>query len=81
MLQATVQLYKNAYSGLSNSVWWLSLVVFVNRFGTMVIPFLTVYLTDIGFRELLDLAQSSEVTSEVDLRIDTGISISRYSVY
>ena len=49
MLQSTLLLYKNAYSGLSNSVWWLSLVVLVNRIGTMVVLFLTVYLTDIGY--------------------------------
>jgi predicted MFS family arabinose efflux permease len=45
MLQASVQLYKNAYSGIPRPVWWLALVMFVNRSGTMVIPFLTVYLT------------------------------------
>lgn len=49
MLQATIQLYRNAYSGLSNSVWWLALVIFINRSGTMVIPFLTVYLTEKGY--------------------------------
>ena len=49
MLQASVQLYKNAYQGLSRPIWWLSLVMFVNRSGTMVIPFLTVYLTDKGY--------------------------------
>lgn len=45
MLQASVRLYKNAYSGIPRPVWWLALVMFVNRCGTMVIPFLTVYLT------------------------------------
>src|SRR5579875_2431659 len=45
MLQASIQLYKNAYSGLSRLMWWLALVIFINRSGTMVIPFLTVYLT------------------------------------
>ena len=45
MLQASVQLYKNAYSGIPRPVWWLGLVMFVNRCGTMVIPFMTVYLT------------------------------------
>ncbi|GAA4731140.1 MDR family MFS transporter [Flavisolibacter ginsenosidimutans] len=45
MLQAPAQLYKNAYSGIPRPVWWLGLVMFVNRCGTMVIPFLTVYLT------------------------------------
>ncbi len=45
MWQASIQLYKNAYSGIPRPVWWLALVMFVNRCGTMVIPFLTVYLT------------------------------------
>ena len=49
MLGASVQLYRNAYSGLSKEIWWLSLVTFINRCGTMVIPFLTVYLTDRGY--------------------------------
>lgn len=49
MLRASVQLYKNAYTGLSPQVWWLSLVIFINRTGTMVIPFLTVYLMQKGF--------------------------------
>jgi predicted MFS family arabinose efflux permease len=45
MLRSSLALYRNAYSGLSAPVWWLGLVLFVNRSGTMVIPFLTVYLT------------------------------------
>lgn len=49
MLNATINLYKAAYSGLSRPVWWLALVIFINRSGTMVIPFLMVYLTGIGF--------------------------------
>jgi predicted MFS family arabinose efflux permease len=49
MLQASLQLYRNAYSGLSKPMWWLALVIFVNRAGTMVIPFLTVYLTHRGY--------------------------------
>jgi predicted MFS family arabinose efflux permease len=42
-------LYKNAYSGLSRPTWLLSLVMLVNRSGTMVLPFMTIYLTGIGF--------------------------------
>ena len=38
-------LYKNAYSGLSPATWWLSVVMLVNRSGTMVLPFMTLYLT------------------------------------
>jgi len=49
MLQASLQLYRKAYSGLSRQMWWLALVMFINRSGTMVIPFLTVYLTSKGY--------------------------------
>src|SRR6201986_653017 len=37
------QLYKKAYSGLSRNSWYLCLVMLVNRSGTMVIPFMTIY--------------------------------------
>ncbi len=45
MFRQTLQLYKNAYSGLTPSIWMQALVLLLNRSGTMVIPFLTVYLT------------------------------------
>jgi predicted MFS family arabinose efflux permease len=45
MLTTTVQTYRNAYSGLSRSTWLLSLVMLINRSGTMVVPFMTLYLT------------------------------------
>lgn len=45
MLNSTIQLYKNAYSGLSRNSWYLSFVMLVNRSGTMVIPFMTIYCT------------------------------------
>jgi predicted MFS family arabinose efflux permease len=45
MLTRTLALYRNAYSGLSRSTWLLSSVLLVNRSGTMVIPFMTIYLT------------------------------------
>lgn len=40
-----IGLYTKAYSGLSPATWWLSLVMLINRSGTMVIPFMTLYLT------------------------------------
>ncbi|QKJ30072.1 MFS transporter [Mucilaginibacter mali] len=40
-----IQLYKQAYSGLSINSWYLSLVILINRSGTMVIPFMTIYCT------------------------------------
>src|SRR5258706_11244487 len=45
MLSATASLYKNAFHGLSRNTWFLSLVMLVNRSGTMVIPFMTMYCT------------------------------------
>ncbi len=46
MITRTIDLYKNAYTGLSRETWWLSLVMLINRSGTMVVPFLGLYLTD-----------------------------------
>lgn len=40
-----VSLFRNAFGGLSRQVWLLAIVMFINRSGTMVIAFLTVYLT------------------------------------
>jgi predicted MFS family arabinose efflux permease len=41
-----INLYRNAYGGLSTPAWMLALVMFINRSGSMVVPFLSVYLTD-----------------------------------
>jgi predicted MFS family arabinose efflux permease len=45
MLASTIQLYKDAYHGLSRHSWYLSLVMLVNRSGTMVLPFMSIYCT------------------------------------
>jgi predicted MFS family arabinose efflux permease len=45
MISATARTYRNAYSGLSKDTWLLSIVMLVNRAGTMVVPFMTLYLT------------------------------------
>ena len=37
--------YLASFSGLSKEVWWLALITLINRAGTMVIPFLSLYLT------------------------------------
>src|SRR5687767_9161516 len=59
MLFGTTQTYRKAYSGLSGSTWLLSLIMLINRSGTMVIPFMTLYLTspEMGF----SLAQAGMV--------------------
>ena len=38
-------LFRSSYLGLSREVWYLSLITLINRAGTMVIPFLSLYLT------------------------------------
>lgn len=45
MINKTVVAYRSAYKGLSRSTWLLSLVMLINRSGTMVVPFMSLYLT------------------------------------
>ncbi len=49
MVNATIQLYKNAYDGLSRRIWLLGIVILINRSGTMVLAFMTLYCKSIGF--------------------------------
>ncbi len=50
MVKKTVILYQESFEGLSKEVWWLALITFINRAGTMVLPFLSLYLTkDLDF--------------------------------
>lgn len=45
-----LEFYKDSFKGLSKDVWSLSLIYLVNRSGEMVIPFMSVYLTQqLGF--------------------------------
>ncbi|MEM8585704.1 MAG: MFS transporter, partial [Bacteroidota bacterium] len=46
MIRRIAGLYYEAYSGLPRKVWYLSLVLLINRSGAMILPFLTVYLVD-----------------------------------
>ncbi|MCF6182375.1 MFS transporter [Lutibacter sp.] len=46
MIKKTVASYQNSFKGLSKEVWWLALITFINRAGTMVLPFLSLYLTE-----------------------------------
>lgn len=42
--------YLESFKGLSKEIWYLALISVVNRAGTMVIPFLSLYLNDnLGF--------------------------------
>ena len=50
MVKRTVRVYKESFMGLSREIWWLAFITFINRAGTMVLPFLTLYLTKhLGF--------------------------------
>jgi predicted MFS family arabinose efflux permease len=43
-------IYRNAFVGLSPSVWILSVAMLVNRTGAMVLPFMSLYMTiELGF--------------------------------
>jgi len=39
--------YIDSYSGLPKEVWYLTIVMFINRSGAMVLPFLSLYITTI----------------------------------
>jgi predicted MFS family arabinose efflux permease len=45
VLDRLLGVYRGAFTGLPRGVWWLCLVGFINRSGTMVLPFLALYLT------------------------------------
>jgi predicted MFS family arabinose efflux permease len=45
-MKQLITLYKNAYGGLSQAAWLLALIMLINRSGSMVVPFLSVYLTN-----------------------------------
>ncbi len=45
MLRAVATAYRDAFSGLPRPVWLISAATLVNRSGTMVLPFLALYLT------------------------------------
>lgn len=50
MVRSIATAYRVAYSGLSKEIWILSAALFANRCGSMVLAFLTLYLTnELGF--------------------------------
>lgn len=46
MLKAGLQRYINNFKGFSREIWILTLITFINRAGTMVLPFLSKYLKE-----------------------------------
>lgn len=53
MIKRTLSLYKTSFTGLSPQTWLLSLIILINRSGTMVLPFMTLYLTGKGMNRSL----------------------------
>ena len=50
MVRSIALAYRDAYGGLSKEIWILSIALLVNRCGSMVLAFLTLYLTTkLGF--------------------------------
>ena len=46
MLQTAFQRYINNFRGFSREIWILTIITFINRAGTMVLPFLSKYLKE-----------------------------------
>lgn len=46
MVKRAILSYRESFYGLSTEVWWLALITFINRAGTMVLPFLSLYLKE-----------------------------------
>jgi len=49
-----VTAYRDAFQGLNRETYLLSLVIFINRCGTMAIPFMSIYVTEQLHRSLAD---------------------------
>ena len=46
MIKTAFSRYINNYRGFTREVWILTLITFINRAGTMVLPFLSKYLKE-----------------------------------
>ena len=42
-----LKLYRDSYTGLKREVWLLTLITLINRTGSMVLPFLSIYLNTV----------------------------------
>lgn len=56
MFPRIISVYKTSFSGLSRETWLLSLIMLINRSGTMVVPFMTLYLTSKSMNRTLSEA-------------------------
>src|ERR1700754_871094 len=49
-----IKTYRDAFHGLNRQTWLLGLVIFINRCGTMAIPFMSIYVTEQLHRSIAD---------------------------
>ncbi len=56
MFKRGLNLYRSSFTGLSRETWLLSIIMLINRSGTMVLPFMTLYLTSKGVDRTLSEA-------------------------
>jgi predicted MFS family arabinose efflux permease len=54
MLLKLAHTYRSSFSGLSRETWLLSTVLFINRCGTMLVPFMSMYITQRLHRSIGD---------------------------
>ena len=54
MIQKILRTYKTSFSGLSRETWLLSFVILINRCGYMVLPFMSMYITQSLHRTIAD---------------------------
>ena len=47
VIPGIISLYKEAYTGHPKEIWHLVILTLINRMGTMVLPFMSVYLTTV----------------------------------
>ena len=61
--------YVDTFKGLSKEVWWLALITLINRAGTMVIPFLSIYLDESLHFTKDDIALVMVFLKQLELKI------------
>lgn len=48
-----VQTYVNAFEGIRKDIWIFAAMLFINRLGTLILPFLTLYTTqELGWSKI-----------------------------
>jgi MFS family permease len=72
---ATIRVYREAFTGLPRDVWLLSIILLINRSGAMVLPFLTLYFTvKLGFNN----ASAGLLLSSYGLGAISGAALGGY---